>query len=66
MKLIKKFRFLIKLNMIFVKELMKPMFNENSSLVKSAVLLIMAGLMTEEEIPNVSNMREVVLGILYK
>lgn len=52
--------------MIFVKELMKPMFNENSSLVKSAVLLIMAGLMTEEEIPNVSNMREVVLGILYK
>lgn len=66
MKSIKKFRFLIKLNMIFIKELMKPMFNENSSLVKSAVLLIMAGLMTEDEIPNVSNLREVVLQILAK
>lgn len=66
MKLIKKFRFLIKLNIIYVKELMKPMFNENSSLVKSAVLLIMAGLMTEDEIPNVSNLREVVLQVLAK
>ena len=66
MKSIKKFRFLIKLNIICVKELMKPMFNENSSLVKSAVLLIMAGLMTEEEIPNVSNLREVVLKVLAK
>ena len=66
MNLINKFRFLAKLNIILIKEVLVDMFNENSSLVKSAVLLIVAGLMTEDEIPNVSNLREVVLKVLAK
>lgn len=36
------------------------MFNENSGLVKVWVNLVMAGIYTIEQVPNLSNLREVV------
>lgn len=42
------------------------MFNENSSLVGSCILMIGAGLMTIDEIPNIFNLKEVVLAKLAK
>lgn len=40
------------------------MFTENHSLVKNYVLLIKQGLKTFEEVPNYSNLREVVSNVL--
>lgn len=65
MSLLKRIKLLIKLNVIIWKEVLKGMFNKNSSLVRSCILLITAGKMTEEEIPNVSNLREMVAEVMY-
>ena len=65
MSLLKRIKLLIKLNAIIWKEVLKGMFNKNSSLVRSCILLITAGKMTEEEIPNVSNLREMVVEVMY-
>jgi len=40
------------------------MFNENSGLVKVWVSLIQAGSYTFEQVPNLSNLREVVATLL--
>ena len=42
------------------------MFSEKSSLVKSYVLLINIGEKTIEDVPNYSNLREVVSNVLSK
>lgn len=42
------------------------MFNADSSLVGSCILMIGAGFMTIDEIPNISNLREEVLKKLTK
>lgn len=41
-------------------------FNENSTIVKSYVLLIQAGERTLESVPNVGNLKEVVAYVLGK
>lgn len=40
------------------------MFNENSKLVKDYVLLIQSGIKTIDDVPNFSNLREVVSNVL--
>ena len=40
------------------------MFNENSGLVKIWVRNVQSGSYTREQVPNLSNLREVVWGIL--
>lgn len=40
------------------------MFNENSGLVKTWVNLVKKGAYTVEQIPNLSNLREVVISVL--
>lgn len=40
------------------------MFNKNSALVKIWVSLILAGTYTIEQVPNLSNLKEIVLEVL--
>lgn len=40
------------------------MFTENSGLVKTWVSLVKQGVYTREQIPNLSNLREVVISVL--
>lgn len=40
------------------------MFNENSGLVKMWVQAVVEGKYSREQVPNLSNLREVVYGIL--
>lgn len=40
------------------------MFNKNSQLVKTWVRLVSEGSYTREQVPNLSNLREVVLEVL--
>lgn len=42
------------------------MFNENSGLVKVWVGLVQDGTYTREQVPNISNLRVVIYGILDK
>ena len=42
------------------------MFNKDSQTVKNCLLLIEKGLMKEEDIPDASNLREVVLNEINK
>ena len=42
------------------------MFNENSQLVKTWVRLVKAGAYTREQVPNLSNLKEVVGTVLDK
>ena len=42
------------------------MFNENSQLVKTWVRLVKAGTYTREQVPNLSNLKEVVGTVLDK
>lgn len=49
-----------KLVFVFFKEVMKMNFTPESQLVKSYVLLLTAGLMQFEDIPNLFNLREAV------
>lgn len=54
------------MNWRILKEVKENMFNEDSSLVGSCILMIGAGLMSIEEIPNIYNLREEVLKKLTK
>jgi hypothetical protein len=40
------------------------MFNENSGLVKTWVNLVRQGAYTVDQVPNLSNLREVVISVL--
>lgn len=55
---------LIKLFYIQTKELFKMTFTTESSIAKSYALLILAGKYTIEQVPDVGNLREVVIEIL--
>lgn len=55
---------LIKLFYIQTKEFLKMTFTTESSIAKSYALLILAGKYTIEQVPNVGNLREVVIEIL--
>lgn len=59
-------KFLLVMNWRILKEVKENMFNEDSSLVGSCILMIGAGLMSIEEIPNIYNLREEVLKKLTK
>lgn len=55
---------LIKLFYIQTKELFKMTFTTDSSVAKSYALLILAGKYMIEQVPDVGNLREVVIEIL--
>ena len=55
---------LIKLFYKMAKEMTRMTFTVNSTIAKSYAVLILAGLYTIDEIPNVGNLREVVIVIL--
>lgn len=55
---------LLKLFILQTKEMFFMTFTVNSSIAKSYALLILAGKYTIDEVPNVGNLREVVVEIL--
>lgn len=57
---------LFKLQITILKEMFYMTFTENSSIVKSYVILILAGKTTFEAVPNVGNLREMVALVLTK
>lgn len=59
-------RYLIKLNLTLIREVFNVVFNENSQMAKSMVLLIVMGVITEEEVPDLGNLRDVVRQVLTK
>jgi len=44
----------------FIKEIIKMIFKPDSQIVRSYVILILAGKMTFEEVPNIFNLRQAV------
>ena len=54
----------IKLIITIIRELLIMTFTEKSSIVKSYVLLITAGIIEFEDVPNVGNLRDVVEAVL--
>lgn len=42
------------------------MFNEDSVIVKTWVSLVLAGTYTQEQVPNLGNLQEVVKKVLYE
>lgn len=55
---------LIKLIYKFIKELLIMVFTKDSRIAQSYAILILAGQITIEDVPNVGNLREVVTQIL--
>ena len=55
---------LIKLQTKITKEFFKMTFTKNSAIARSYVILILAGEMTIDDVPNVGNLRVIVLEIL--
>ena len=54
----------IKLILKMTKELFKMVFTTKSRIAQSYAILILAGEMTIEDVPDVGNLREIVLEIL--
>ena len=54
----------IKLILLILKELIFVNFTPESQIVKSYVLLIVAGIMSFDDVPDVGNLREVVQQVL--
>lgn len=55
---------LIKLFIKMTKEMIRMNFTTSSMIAKSYAVLILAGLYTIDEVPNVGNLREIVTQIL--
>lgn len=55
---------LFKLQIKTTKEFFKMTFTKNSSIARAYVILILAGEITIEDVPNVGNLRVIVLEIL--
>lgn len=62
--LLKNLVSLINLQLILSKEMFKMTFTKNSMIAQSYVILILAEEITFEQVPNVGNLRAVVLDIL--
>lgn len=54
----------IKLILTLTKELFKMLFTTKSRIAQSYAILILAGEMTIDDVPNVGNLRAIVLEIL--
>lgn len=55
---------LFKLQILLIKEFFKMVFTKKSQIAISYSILILAGEITIEQVPNVGNLREVVIVIL--